>query len=257
MPKFDLNKVGCNFIEIAIWHGYSPANFLHIFSSAFKEIWKAFYISLLNLTHWNRKQTNLFIILIIKPFTARKTIFSFSKCSEKIVFPKQSRWNMIFLVILSGKMIFFFPKIWSYSLDGKWKMIFLEKIHGNMTFSSNAPKRWSFQKKIALKYDLSCCIIWKDDNLFFPKIFFRRKMKDDISQENTRKYNIFLKCSEKMVFLKQKSCWNMIFLVVLSGKMIFLFSRKYSLDGKWKMIFLKKIWGNIIFSWNAPKRWSF
>ena len=41
---------------------------------------------------------------------------------------------------------FFFPKIWSYTLDGKWKMIFLKKIHGNMIFSSNFLKRWSFQK---------------------------------------------------------------------------------------------------------------
>ena len=134
--------------------------------------------------------------------TARETIFSFSKCSEKMMFPKKSRWNMIFLVssrkmivLFSENMIiffrrkmkddlslkntwifssnvlerwsfqknstgiwsillyylekwyFFFPKIWSYSLDGKWKIIFLKKIHGNMIFSSNAPKRWSFQKK--------------------------------------------------------------------------------------------------------------
>ena len=35
-----------------------------------------------------------------------------------------------------------------------------------MIFSSNAPKRWSFQKKIALEYDLSC-IIWKGGG-FFP-----------------------------------------------------------------------------------------
>ena len=41
---------------------------------------------------------------------------------------------------------FFFPKIWSYTLDGKWKMIFLKKIHGNMIFFSNFLKRWSFQK---------------------------------------------------------------------------------------------------------------
>ena len=39
--------------------------------------------------------------------TARKTIFSFSRRPEKMVFPKKSRWNMIFLV-LSGKMIFLF-----------------------------------------------------------------------------------------------------------------------------------------------------
>ena len=42
-------------------------------------------------------------------FTARKTIFSFSRRSEKMVFPKKLSWNMIFLV-LSGKMIFLFPE---------------------------------------------------------------------------------------------------------------------------------------------------
>ena len=41
--------------------------------------------------------------------TARKTIFSFSKFSEKMVFPTKSHWNMIFLVS-SGKMIFLFPE---------------------------------------------------------------------------------------------------------------------------------------------------
>ena len=41
---------------------------------------------------------------------------------------------------------FFFPKIWSNTLDGIWKIIFLKKIHGNMIFSSNFLKRWSFQK---------------------------------------------------------------------------------------------------------------
>ena len=32
----------------------------------------------------------------------------FIKCSEKVVFPKKSHWNMIFL-ISSGKMTFVFP----------------------------------------------------------------------------------------------------------------------------------------------------
>ena len=41
--------------------------------------------------------------------TLRKTIFSFSKYFEKMVFPKKLHWNMIFLV-LSGRMIFLFPK---------------------------------------------------------------------------------------------------------------------------------------------------
>ena len=97
-------------------------------------------------------------------FTTWKTIFSFSKCSEKMIFPKKSHWNMIFLVS-SGKMIFLFPE--------------------NMI------------------------------------LFFRRKMKDDLSQKNTWKYDIFFKCSEKMVFPK-KLHWNMIFLISW-GKMAFLF----------------------------------
>ena len=95
--------------------------------------------------------------------SARKTIFYFSKCSEKIIFSKKSHWSIIFLV-LSEKMIFLFP-----------------------------------------------------ENLI---LFFRRIVKDDLSQKNKWKYDIFFKCSGKMVFPK-KLHWNMIFLV-LSEKMVFL-----------------------------------
>ena len=41
--------------------------------------------------------------------TARKTVFSFFKYFEKMVFPKKSYWNMM-LLVLSGKMIFLFPE---------------------------------------------------------------------------------------------------------------------------------------------------
>ena len=107
------------------------------------------------------KQKCLFSLWSLK---ARKTIFSFSKCFEKMVFPKKSHWNMIFLVSLRN-MIF----------------LFLE----NMI------------------------------------LFFRRKMKDDLPQKNTWKYDIFFKCSEKIIFPK-KSHWNMIFLLP-SGEVAFLF----------------------------------
>ena len=81
------------------------------------------------------KITEYGVVLLQRLFyTARKTIFPFSKCSEKMVFPKQMHWNVIFLA-LSGKMILLFP-----------------------------------------------------ENLI---IFFRRKMKDNHSQKNTWKYNIF------------------------------------------------------------------
>ena len=105
--------------------------------------------------------------LIEEKDTSRKTIFSFSKCPEKMVFPKKLHWNMIFLV-LSGKMVFLFPE--------------------NIILS------------------------------------FRQKMEDDHSQKNTWKYDIFFKYSEKIAFPK-KSHWDMIFLVVLSGKMFFFFSK--------------------------------
>ena len=37
MPKCDFNKVAllCNFIEIALQHGCSPVNWLHIFKTPF------------------------------------------------------------------------------------------------------------------------------------------------------------------------------------------------------------------------------
>ena len=79
----------------------------------------------------------------------------------------------------------------------------------------------------------------------FPEymiLFFRHKRKDDISQKNTWKYDSFFKCFEKVVFPKN-SHLNMIFFVI-SGKIVFLFSRKYDifyLGGKSKkMIFIKK-----------------
>ena len=73
-------------------------------------------------------------------------------------------------------------------------------------------------------------------------LFFRHKRKDEISPKNTWKYDIFFKCSEKMVFTRNLPL-SMIFFVI-SEKMVFLFPRKhdiFSLDGKWKkMIFIKK-----------------
>ena len=81
--------------------------------------------------------------------------------------------------------------------------------------------------------------------LLFPKnmtLFFRHKRKDDLSQKNTWKYDIFFKCSEKMAFPRNSHLITIFF--VISGKMVFLFSIKYdsfSLGGKWKkMIFIKQ-----------------
>ena len=62
-----------------------------------------------------------------------------------MVFSKQLHWNMIFLV-LSGNMIFLFPKNTIIRLRRKMKDDLFKKIHGKMYFSSNFLKRWPFQK---------------------------------------------------------------------------------------------------------------
>ena len=107
--------------------------------------------------------------LFKKLFIARKTLFSFSKCSEITIFPIKLHWNMIFLVT-SRKVIFFSPKSLSYSVGGKWKMIFLKKIHRNMIYSLNVLKRWSFQKnRIGVWFFLYHQERW---HFFFAKIWF-------------------------------------------------------------------------------------
>ena len=62
-----------------------------------------------------------------------------------MVFPKKSRWNMIFLV-LSGKMVFLFPENMILPFRRKIKYDLSQKIHGTMIFFSNVLRRWSFQK---------------------------------------------------------------------------------------------------------------
>ena len=127
---------------------------------------------------------NLFWFLIRTSNIARKTKFYFSRRPGKMVFPKKSWWNMIFLV-LSGKMTFLFSKNMILPLDGKWKMIFVKK--------------------------------------------------------NTRKYDIFFKCSEKMVFSKEIITlgYDLYCIIWKDG----IFSRKHdisSLEGKWEASFSKK-----------------
>ena len=107
----------------------------------------------------------------------------------------------------------------------------------------NVLKRWSFQKS---RTGIWSFLYYQERRYFFSPenmiLFFRHKRKDDLSQKNTWKYDIFFKCSEKMVF-PRNSRLDVIFFVI-SGKMVSLFSRKYyifSLGRKWKkMVFIKK-----------------
>ena len=120
--------------------------------------------------------------ILARPYAARKTIFSFSRRPEKMIFPKKSRWNLTFL-LLRGNMTFFSPENMISAPGGKWKMIFLKKIHGNMIFSSNVLKRWSFQKG-PCRYMIF--LVLSQKILFFPQ-------KHDIFSLDKKSGTTFLK----------------------------------------------------------------
>ena len=126
---------------------------------------------------------------------AENHIFFF-QTSWKMVFPKKSRWNLVFLV-LSGKMIFLFSENMILPPDGKWKMIFLKKIYV-LKKKFKYSEKMVFSKRIAPEHDLSCTI-WKG-GIFFPKTWYffpGRKTKEGWPfSRNTRKHDIsYLICS--------------------------------------------------------------
>ena len=105
-------------------------------------------------------------------YTAWKTIFSFSRRPEKMVFRKRSPWNMIFLVLV-GNMIFLFPENLILPRDGKWKMIFLRKKYTEIwyfiqmfwkdgLFKKDRADIWSFL------YSLKRWFFFRENGTFFP-----------------------------------------------------------------------------------------
>ena len=107
-------------------------------------------------------------------------------------------------------------------------------------YFSRRPKKMVTPKK--LRWNMIFLVLSGKMIFLFPVnmiLPLRRKMKDDLSHKNTRKYDIFFKCSEKMAFLKSAALGHDLILPV---KMVF-FPRKhdiFSLGGKWEIIFLKK-----------------
>ena len=145
----------------------------------------------------------------MKPVTAQKTLFSFYKSSEKILFPKMLHWNITFLV-LSGKVIFLFPKNMilifirkrkghlSQKNPSKYdvffkcfeKMVFPKKSHKNMilfvicgniiflfsgkyekyTFFNTENERWSFSWIHGnMIFYVHMCKCYKYDTTLLPK----------------------------------------------------------------------------------------
>ena len=118
-------------------------------------------------------------------------------------------------------------------------------------FSSNVLKDDLFPKKIALEYDFSCCIIWKDDISFSRKYDFIRKTENERKPFSKKIHgNIIFSSNvpKRWLFKKKKSRWNMI-LLELSGKMV-SFSWKIScffIGRKMKNDLSQETHGNIIF----------
>ena len=56
-----------------------------------------------------------------------ETLFSFSRRPEKMVFKNKNCAGIWSFLYCREGWYFLFPKIWSYTLDGKWKIIFLKK----------------------------------------------------------------------------------------------------------------------------------
>ena len=147
------------------------------------------------------------LLLTNETGTERKTIFSFSKCFEKMVLPKKSHWNMIFLV-LSGKIIFLFPENMILFFRHKRKYDPSQKIPGNLMFLQISWKD-DLSEKFAPEHDLFCNI-WKDGTSFFQKIYFlfRWKMKQDGLYQKTYGNMIFSvymrRCYKYDIFLLAK-----------------------------------------------------
>ena len=108
-------------------------------------------------------------------YTAQKTIF-FPNVLKRWYFQKNcvGIWSFLYY---RERWYFFFPKIWSYTLNRKWKVSFLKNTRKyDIFFRLN--EKMVFPKRAAPAHDLSC-IIWKD-RIFSRKQIFSsgRKWKE-------------------------------------------------------------------------------
>ena len=117
----------------------------------------------------------------IKIYTARKTILSFSRRPEKMVFPKKLEYD--YSCIIGKDDISFSQKIWSYTLDGKWRMIFLKKHTEIWCFLQTFWKDGLSKKSRAGTWSF---LYYLERWYFFPKtwsFFPGQKVKHGLPQE--------------------------------------------------------------------------
>ena len=120
-------------------------------------------------------------MLVWKTLLVKSTLFGMH-CTENHIFFFQTSWKdgiskkkkcagIWSFLYYRERWYFFFPKIWSYTLDGKWKMIFLKK-YKEIWYFLQTLKRWSFQKgprRHMIFLVLSGKMVFFDENMiFFP-----------------------------------------------------------------------------------------
>ena len=124
-----------------------------------------------NIFSWN-------IPLHEKPYFLFPSVlkrWSFQKCCTGI-------W---YLLYSQETWYFFFPKISSYSLNGKWKMILLKKILGNMIFSLDGKWNMIFLRKYMEMWERVSTILCTFMELFIVGVFIYC-----FCSEKTRKPNM-------------------------------------------------------------------
>ena len=87
---------------------------------------------------------------------------------------------------------------------------------------SRRPEKMVFPKK--LHWNMILLVLLGKMIFLFPEhliLHLRRKMKDDLSQKNTRKYNIFFKLSENMVFSKRAASAHNLFCIIWKDGIFF------------------------------------
>ena len=110
---------------------------------------------------------------------------------------------------------------------------FTQSLHGKPNFLfPDVLERWSFQKNRAGIWSFS--YYWERSCFSFSKydLNLRRKMKDDLFQKNTRKYDIFFKPPEKKVFSRKAASGHDLFCIIWKDGFFFPKTRYFFLGRK-------------------------
>ena len=104
-------------------------------------------------------------------------------------------------------------------------------------------------KKIALEYKLSCIIVKNHASLSQKyDLNLRRKMKDDLFQKNTRKYDIFFRSSKKKVFSRRAAPGHDLPCIIWKDGIFFPKTRYFFLGQEANDDLSQEIHGRMIFS---------